>query len=330
MCSQSQSSQDWNQFFSENPAPANFSVSEEKMANFVSSNQTMPLCLVTSGGTTVPLEINTVRFVDNFSAGTRGSASAEYFLKNGFAVIFLHREKSLKPFARHFSTCDLLTAMEVEDEGNISIAGDTSIAKHLKPVVENVKKYQNNLCKVSFTSLSDYLWLLRSASQQLATTAEDNPSVHRLLYLAAAVSDFYIPAIQLPEHKIQSSQGAPQVQLQLGRLAEIIILYFQLLVPVLVPKMLKPLVSLWASNCFVVSFKLETDPDILISKSRSALETYGHNLVIGNILVTRKRKVVMVTKEGSEEIVIDDEELKSGFEIEEKIVKKLVEICEKL
>lgn len=44
-----------------------------------------------SGGTTVPLEQNTVRFIDNFSAGTRGSASAEYFLEAGYQVIFLHR-----------------------------------------------------------------------------------------------------------------------------------------------------------------------------------------------------------------------------------------------
>ena len=94
--------------------------------------------------------------------------------------------------------------------------------------------------------------------------------------------------------------------------------------------MLKPLVSLWASNCFVVSFKLETDPEILISKSRSALETYGHNLVIGNILSTRKRKVILVTKERSEEILMDDEEVKSGLEIEEKIVKKIAEIFKKL
>lgn len=44
-----------------------------------------------SGGTTVPLEQNTVRFIDNFSAGTRGSASAEYFLEAGYDVIFIHR-----------------------------------------------------------------------------------------------------------------------------------------------------------------------------------------------------------------------------------------------
>ena len=31
-----------------------------------------------SGGTTVPLEKNTVRSINNFSSGTRGSRSAEY------------------------------------------------------------------------------------------------------------------------------------------------------------------------------------------------------------------------------------------------------------
>ena len=94
--------------------------------------------------------------------------------------------------------------------------------------------------------------------------------------------------------------------------------------------MLKPLVSLWASNCFVVSFKLETDPEILIAKSRKALETYGHSLVIGNILATRKRKVVLVTKDTSEEIVMEDEEIDSGLEIEDKIVQKIVELVKKL
>ena len=33
--------------------------------------------IVTSGGTTVPLEKNTVRFIDNFSTGARGAVSAE-------------------------------------------------------------------------------------------------------------------------------------------------------------------------------------------------------------------------------------------------------------
>ena len=54
---------------------------------------------MTSGGTTVPLERQTVRFIDNFSAGTRGATSAEYFLEAGYAVIFLHRQFSLLPYS---------------------------------------------------------------------------------------------------------------------------------------------------------------------------------------------------------------------------------------
>ena len=104
-------------------------------------------------------------------------------------------------------------------------------------------------------------------------------------------------------------QGAPSVQLSL------------------VPKMLRPLVSQWAKKCFVVSFKLETDPDILTQKSRTALEKYGHDLVIGNILDTRKKEVLFVYKDKtSEKIIMSEEELDSGLEIEVKIIDKLVKL----
>ena len=57
-----------------------------------------PLVVITSGGTTVPLERNCVRFIDNFSKGTRGALSAEQFLQAGYAVIFLSRHGSAQPF----------------------------------------------------------------------------------------------------------------------------------------------------------------------------------------------------------------------------------------
>jgi len=59
----------------------------------------MPIIFITSGGTSVPLEKNAVHTIENFSTGTRGARSAEYFLKAGFPVIFFHRESSLTPFA---------------------------------------------------------------------------------------------------------------------------------------------------------------------------------------------------------------------------------------
>lgn len=40
-------------------------------------NRGVPLAFVTSGGTAVPLEKHTVRFIDNFSTGTRGAKCTE-------------------------------------------------------------------------------------------------------------------------------------------------------------------------------------------------------------------------------------------------------------
>jgi phosphopantothenate---cysteine ligase (ATP) len=39
------------------------------------------IAVVTSGGTTIPLEKNCVRFVDNFSSGRRGAISTEELLQ---------------------------------------------------------------------------------------------------------------------------------------------------------------------------------------------------------------------------------------------------------
>jgi len=54
-----------------------------------------PIIFITSGGTSVPLEKNTVRSIENFSTGRRGALSAEYFLKAGFPVVFFYREGSI-------------------------------------------------------------------------------------------------------------------------------------------------------------------------------------------------------------------------------------------
>lgn len=57
------------------------------------------------------------------------------------------------------------------------------ILNHYKAAVENKKL----LC-IDFTTISDYLWLLREACYFLAGHEEK-----ALIYLAAAVSDFYVP-----------------------------------------------------------------------------------------------------------------------------------------
>ena len=82
--------------------------------------------------------------------------------------------------------------------------------------------------------------------------------------------------------------------------------------------------------------QLETDPALLIPKARTALERYGHQVVIGNDLHRRKFEVVFVSrKHGSnqqpafEESWLNIEQQSSdisrnGPEIEQDIVAELV------
>lgn len=90
------------EFYATEPRPDDLAHVEEQLASFVQQHGARKIVLVTSGGTTVPLEVNTVRFIDNFSAGTRGAISTECFLAMGYAVIFLHRKFSLAPYTRSF------------------------------------------------------------------------------------------------------------------------------------------------------------------------------------------------------------------------------------
>jgi phosphopantothenate-cysteine ligase len=73
------------EFFADSPCSTS-SIEDQITAFFTrhtgpDGKLTVPIACVTSGGTTVPLERNCVRFIDNFSAGTRGAMSTEQFLK---------------------------------------------------------------------------------------------------------------------------------------------------------------------------------------------------------------------------------------------------------
>ncbi|TYJ53417.1 hypothetical protein B9479_005964 [Cryptococcus floricola] len=241
--------------------------------------QDKKVVLVTSGGTTVPLEANTVRFLDNFSAGTRGATSAEYFLSQGYAVIFMHRQHSLRPFSRHYSHSlhsfldflSLVPSSTNPDEQSIAVS--PSVAQELFPILQAYHKVQDEgtLLSIDFQTINEYLWLLRGVTEIMATLGRRG-----LFYLAAAVSDFFLPDEKIAEHKIQSGKGTLSLEMDQ------------------VPKVLKPLVQEWMPEGYIVSFKLETEAELLIPKARAALSRYGHQLVIGNELHRRKYEVVFV------------------------------------
>jgi phosphopantothenate-cysteine ligase len=258
--------------------------------------------LVTSGGTTVPLERQTVRFIDNFSAGTRGATSAEYFLEAGYAVIFLHRQFSLLPYSRHYShaTDCFLDFLHEGDDGQV-VANDQYKEKMLKVLRQyHSAKQKNLLLTLPFTTITDYLFVLRAIAQLMRPLGPNG-----LLYLAAAVSDFFVPPERMVEHKIQSTNATDLNKAQKPQEEEEAFDNFdsypsvprskRLIVDLdPVPKFLKNLVDGWAPEGMIVSFKLETDPQILVHKAQYSLNRYQHHLVIGNLLSTRKWEVVFV------------------------------------
>lgn len=276
-----------------------------------------PIALVTSGGTTAPLERSAVRFVDNFSSGSRGAASVEYLLARGYACIFLHREGSLRPFERSIpgvaSTCgecvrswgdnSLLglfraTSDDVEPPSDASeppgadghlaarVEAVPSAAAKLAPLVRKHRAaaFEGALLSVPYVSVFEYLQLLRAVCCELGKSCE----TRAMVYLAAAVSDFYVPWASLPEHKIQSrdagadgADGAGGVTVRLEQ----------------VPKMLGHVRRSWCPSAFVVGFKLETDPELLARKASASLRKYGAHAVVANEMARRKDRVAIASLE---------------------------------
>ncbi|KAL7006117.1 Phosphopantothenate--cysteine ligase cab2 [Cystobasidiomycetes sp. EMM_F5] len=228
------------------------------------------------------------------------------------------------PFSRHYShsTNPFLSLLDVSTEAP---KADDRTAKpsphpyiHVKPaeqarMVTVLQAYQrvqamDLLHSLPFVTVFDYLFLLRGIAHLMSERLDGGYSVGQsgMYYLAAAVSDFFIPQQKMSEHKIQSGKGALVIEMDQ------------------VPKILRSLVQEWSAGGFIVSFKLETDRKLIVPKARVALERYGHQIVVGNDLHTRKQEVVFVQRDSEEWLRMSDEQLASGDEIEAEIVKRLI------
>lgn len=217
-------------------------VADSKVEEFFANAAQAPMCLsqqaalstfvaaqpagrrivcVTSGGTTVPLEKHTVRFLDNFSTGTRGAISAEHFVQQGYAVIYLHRTGAAEPFSRVLTPfvqniLELLRPVPDTDGATASADGmvvGASAAAFSAEMLVALSQYQhakrdNTLLMLPFVSIGDYLHSLKAVALALTPAGP-----RAMLYLAAAVSDFYIPPEKMATHKIQSSIGCLDIHL---------------------------------------------------------------------------------------------------------------------
>lgn len=273
-------------YFECNPPPKSLHTHTTLAKAFIDQHLALArrVVLITSGGTTVPLENQTVRFIDNFSAGTRGATSAEYFLEAGYAVIFLHRQFSLLPYSRHYSHSTNCFLDFVTEGTSGEVVASQEYQEKMMDVLRKYSraKKSNTLLLLPYTTITEYLWELKEIALLMRPLGSRG-----LFYLAAAVSDFFVPRERMAEHKIQSSETSNQGKKLVIDLDP-------------VPKFLKSLVEGWAPQGMIVSFKLETDPSILVSKAHAALRRYAHHLVIGNLLSTRKWEVVFIAPNSEE------------------------------
>ncbi|XP_031114547.1 phosphopantothenate--cysteine ligase 2-like [Ipomoea triloba] len=255
---------------------------------------------VTSGGTTVPLEKRCVRYIDNFSSGHRGAASTEYFLKSGYSVIFLYRRGTCQPFCRDLPENALLECLTYNNGSNLQV--DQKSADVVKRAIteHQAAVAGGSLLKLPFTTIFEYLQMLQLIALLLRRVG---PSA--MFYLAAAVSDFYVPWESMTMHKIQSGSGPLDMQLAQ------------------VPKMLSVVRTEWAPLAFCISFKLETDKDILLEKADMALKKYGMHMVVANELLTRKEEVIVVLQ--NDKISVRREKSEAGADVENPLIKLIVE-----
>lgn len=131
---------------------------------------------------------------------------------------------------------------------------------------------EGRLLTIPYRSVDEYL-----AKLQLCSVAIRNCQALAMVYLAAAVSDFYVPFEERSQHKIQS-HGQDGLTLKLRP----------------VPKVMGLLRNTWAPDAFVCSFKLETDAALLREKAERAVQKYHCHMVVGNLLETRYSQVFVL------------------------------------
>jgi phosphopantothenate-cysteine ligase len=251
------------------PDLKSLSVKEDAIDQFFTGSKTSErLIVITSGGTTVPVERNTVRFIDNFSTGLRGARLAEYFLEQpDYKVLFIHRKGSSFPYLHRLLNLDHPVS-----------AIDSLLDADRSALWPGRLRDSNRFLAVPFTDVFEYILLLRKAAHACRVLQS-----RALLCLAAAVSDFYVPVVSMPNHKLKSRSASGDMCLQLAN----------------VPKTLELVKKRWCKDCFVLSFKLETDPIILEQKALDSFRLNHVDAVLANLLSSRYSEVTILYEGGS-------------------------------
>ncbi|CAI9290602.1 unnamed protein product [Lactuca saligna] len=87
------------------------------------------------------------------------------------------------------------------------------------------------------------------------------------------------------------------------------------------PKMLSVFRKVWAPTTFCVSFRLETDKEILLERADAAMKRYKMNAVVANELSSRKEVVILVTNSEKVSVYHDNKD----SDVESPLISRLVD-----
>jgi phosphopantothenate-cysteine ligase len=292
-----------------------------------------PIALVTSGGTAVDIEENTVRTIENFSTGRRGAISVEQFLKRGYAVIHLWRTGSVSPFARVFQ--DFVHHQQQQQHHQMEYT--STPCDFLS--VDGLDRWIIQSTKVSSSSydIHNDKTIKQGHQQQKHSTLDHYIDSERILTLSPRLtSDFHVrTALQEREYALQRHLLLTLPFRTVDQYLELLHLSSSLLKPCgrmaciylaaavsdftitnksvhklqssstsedgtltlhlqPVPKCIPTLRKEWAPQAFVTSFKLETQQELLEPMARRAIDKYNVHLVCANLLHTRNEWVWMI------------------------------------
>lgn len=276
------------------------------VSHHVAADAECRFALVTGGGTVAPLEQKEIRHVTNLSTGQRAAISAEHLVRRGYRVIYFHKTLSLLPFARRFQGGDFLDGVTVGEDGAVVLPeANAAAAREFAQLVTA----EQRLTRVPFHTVADYQMGMKTILETLRTTLGDDAMSRVLVYLVAAVSDFFIPFKELPKEKIDSRPDAPSMTIHLQK----------------VPKALaRGLVGRrWGRDAFVTTFKLETDESRIDAKVMKHINAFSNiKLVAANLLEDIRREISLYdtrTPDAPAKITKVD-----GVELEDDLIARVV------
>ncbi|ETW09488.1 hypothetical protein, variant [Aphanomyces invadans] len=298
----------------------------DKLKQFVTTQLTdgRRIALVTCGSATVPLPGDSV--MDAVSFGDRGAASAEHFLRAGYAVIFLHREGSLAPFSRHFQLYirdnRFLSMLRVDAADNSlhvdppEDADDTeSLIPDLSTLLAEANETKSRLMHITFTTVQQYLFYLR-----MATTALDSAASRGLILLSASILDYYVPSVPSttavggvststttspPPAPTDSSKKESAMTLNLVR----------------IPNLIAKIRREYAPKACLVTLKSVADKGRMQSAAFRAIERWGVDIVVADSPMLPNELALISAQE---EFVVSPHD--GGVELEVVCAAMLVEM----